>query len=138
MATPALGESDHDIAPPTTRQLDGIDKQHADALIAQLVTAQDALRAGKFETFELLAGAPASYDESTIPPRTAFLRTHFDQVWEIRRLTSTPGSDDPRRTYALAYAPNGLGKAYWNIVVNLGFSGDLIAVTMRYQAPAPF
>jgi hypothetical protein len=120
---------------PESRQLRGLGVDEANSLLAKLVEAQHALKAGKFQTFELLAGSAASYPMAKVSPRDAFLQVRFDKVWEIAR-----GSrDNPLwQPYKLAYAPNGLGQLYWDIEVVLGVNGNIERVLMVYKPPAPF
>lgn len=120
---------------PTARQLRGLGAEDATLLIAKLEEAQRRLRAGEFQPFELLAGSIASYDETNIPPRAAFLQVPFDKVWDIERVHT----DNPLwQPYRLAYAPAGLGQLYWDIEAVLGVNGNIERVTMIYKPPAPF
>ena len=93
------------------------------------------MKAGKFESFELLAGSIASYEKSKVPPREAFLQVSFTSVWNVERVRSDNKLWQP---YRLAYAPEGLGKRYWDIEVVLGISGNIERVSMTYKPPAPF
>ena len=120
---------------PTTRQLRGLDAGQANALIAKLEEAQRRLRAGEFQSFELLAGSIASYDKTKLSPRDAFLQVPFKNVWDIERVRTDHRLWQPHR---LAYAPDGLGQLYWDIEVVLGFNGDIERVLMIYKPPAPF
>ena len=120
---------------PTTRQLRGLDAREATALIAKLKDAQRALKTGKPQHFELLAGSIASYDMTKSPPRDAFLQVPFQQVWNIERVRTDNRLWQP---YRLSYAPNGLGQLYWDIEVVLGFNGEIQRVLMVYKPPAPF
>jgi hypothetical protein len=118
-----------------TRQLRGLTAEEATSLIANLTEAQRLLRAGEPVTFELLSGSVASYAMTEVAPRDAFLTVPFEEVWEIERLrTDTP----LWRPYRLAYAPDGVGKLYWDVEVILGFSGNIERVQMVYKPPAPF
>ena len=120
---------------PAKRQLSGLTAEEAIALLAKLEDAQRRLKAGQFQPFELLAGSIASYDETKVTPREAFLKVPFQQVWNIERV----GTDNPGwQPYKLAYAPNGLGQLYWDIEVVLGFDGNIERVLMVYKPPAPF
>jgi len=104
-------------------------------LLAKLGHAQRALRAGDFQSFELLAGSTASYPAASISPRDALLEVQFEKAWEIKR-----GSrDNPRwQPYRIAYSPDGLGRTYWDIEVVLGANGAIERVLMIYKPPAPF
>lgn len=118
-----------------TRQLSGLTAQEATALIAKLEDAQSRVRAGQFQPFELFAGSIASYDETQVTPREAFLKVPFREVWNIERVRT----DNPLwQPYRLAYAPNGLGQLYWDIEVVLGHSGNIERVLIIYKNPAPF
>lgn len=133
-ASAAHAESIPRIPVPTERKLSGVSREEADAILAQLKDAQQSLQEGKFESFALRSGSIASYEQTTISPREAFLQVPFDEVWKVDRVTSTGAGS----TYRLAYAPDGLGQRYWNIEVRLSGSGTLEEVTLTYIAPAPF
>lgn len=121
--------------PSVERQLRGLDDRDATALLAKLETAQQGIRAGEFQPFELLAGSIASYDKTTVSPRDAFLQVPFEQVWSIERIST----DNPLwQPYRLSYAPDGLGRLYWDIEVVLNANGDIQRVVMLYKPPAPF
>lgn len=120
---------------PNTRQLNGLSPQEASNLIVKLEDAQRRLKSGEFESFELLAGSIASYEKTKVAPREAFLQVPFESVWNIERVRSDNKLWNP---YRLAYAPDGLGKLYWDIEVVLGMNGGIERVTMTYKAPAPF
>ena len=120
---------------PTTRQLSGLSADEATALIAKVEDAQRRLRAGEFQSFELLAGSIASYGMTEVSPRDAFLQVSFEKVWNVERV----GTDNRLwQPYRLAYAPSGLGQLYWDIEVVLGINGDIQRVLMIYKPPAPF
>jgi hypothetical protein len=120
---------------PTTRQLSGVTIEEATGLITKLEDAQRRLRTGQSQTFELLAGSIASYDMTKVSPRDAFLGVPFGDVWSIERLRT---GNRPWRRYKLSYAPNGLGKLYWDIEVALEVDGNIERVLMTYKPPAPF
>jgi hypothetical protein len=123
------------ISAPSTRQLRGITAEEVSALITKLEVAQQRLKAGEFVAFELLAGSIASYEMSTVSPREAFLQVPFEKVWQVERVPS----DNPLwQPYELAYAPDGLGKPYWEIEVVLGANGAIQRVLILYKPPAPF
>ena len=73
-------------AVPAKRQLQGLSVKEAAALLAKLEDAQRLLKAGEFQSFELLAGSIASYDMTKSSPRDEFLRVPFQKVWEIKRV----------------------------------------------------
>lgn len=123
------------VSVPATRQLNGLSSQEANDLIAKLEDAQRILKAGKFQSFELLAGSIASYQKTEVSPRDAFLQVPFKSVWNVERVRSDNKLWQP---YRLAYAPDGLGKLYWDIEVVLGINGDIERVSMTYKPPAPF
>ncbi|MFL9839958.1 hypothetical protein ABS767_03185 [Sphingomonas sp. ST-64] len=119
---------------PSRQQLSGLDPAEASALVAKLEEAQRLLQAGAFPPFELLSGAIASYEQAKLGPREAFLRVPFDQVWKIER----GRRDNPLwQPFRLSYAPDGLGKRYWDIEVVFGVNGNIERVTMLYKPPAP-
>lgn len=120
---------------PAKMQLLGLSADEVTSLVAILQDAQRQLRAGKLQQFELLSGAVASYDETRMSPRDAFLRLPFDRVWRIERLRH---ENRALQTHRLAYAPNGLGQLYWEIEAMSGLEGRLERVVMTYKAPAPF
>lgn len=134
VASVAPAESVSGVPVPVERQLSGVSRDQADAVIGQLKDAQQGLREGKFERFALRSGSIASYEQTTISPREAFLQVPFDRVWKLERVSSTGAGS----TYRLAYAPDGLGQRYWNIDVRLGTGGALEEVTLTYIPPAPF
>jgi hypothetical protein len=128
-------QSAETIPVPTKQQLRGLNAEEASALVAKLGDAQRKLRAGDFQSFELMSGSVAGYEMTKVSPRDAFLRVPFQQVWEIERV---PTDNRLWQPFKLAYAPDGLGKLYWDIEVVLGADGQLERVTMNYKPPAPF
>ena len=121
---------------PAKRQLmGGITADEAAALLAKLQVTQRRLKAGEQLPFELLAGSIASYEMTKSSPRDVFLKVRFDEVWEVQRVPTDNRSWQP---YRLAYAPDGLGRLYWDIEVILGFNGEIERVLMVYKPPAPF
>tara|TARA_R110000824_G_scaffold55506_6_gene152867 strand:+ start:1393 stop:1842 length:450 start_codon:yes stop_codon:yes gene_type:complete len=133
--TSAIANSPSPIPVPVERQLIGLTVEEAESLISKLEIAQERLRAGEFQSFELLAGSVASYDQTKISPRDAFLSIPFQEVWDIRRVAT---DSSLRQPFRLSYAPNGLGQLYWDIEVAVGFSGHIESVKMTYKVPAPF
>ena len=99
---------------PTIRQLSGLCADEATEFIAKLEDAHRRLRAGEFQSFELLVGSIASYDATKVSPRTAFLQVPFEKVWHMKRVRTDNRLWQP---YRLAYAPSGLGRLYWDIEV---------------------
>jgi len=134
---PSIGgaQAKQAVSVPTTRQLSGLSPQDASDLIAKLEDAQRRLKAGKFQPFELLAGSIASYDKTKVSPRDAFLQASFSSVWKVERVRS---DNELWQPYRLSYAPDGLGKLYWDIEVMLGIDGNIDRVSMTYKPPAPF
>lgn len=120
---------------PQTRQLRGLSANQASELLAKLDEAQRRLKAGEFQSFELIAGSIASYPATKVSPRDAFLGVQFGKVWQIER---GPTDNPLWQPYKLSYAPDGLGQLYWDIEVVLGFYGDIARVLMIYKPPAPF
>lgn len=119
---------------PVETKLQGLSPAEADALVAKLQQAQVHLKAGKSETFELLAGAPASYPASKIAPRTAFSAMDFRHPWSIERKPTT-GLWQP---YELDYFPQGADSSMWRVTVTVGQIGQLTRVEMLRTAPPPF
>ena len=119
---------------PVETKLQGLSPAEANALIAKLQQAQVQLKAGKNGTFELLAGAPASYPASKIAPRTAFSDMDFQHPWSIERKPTT-GLWQP---YELDYFPPGADSLMWKVTVTVGQVGQLTRVEMLYTAPPPF
>ena len=115
-------------------KLEGLTPAEASSLIAKLQQAQSWLKARKSETFELLAGAPASYPAAEVAPRTAFLHMSFAQPWSIERKPAT-GLWQP---YELVYFPPGPHILMWKVTVTIGQVGELERVEMLYTAPPPF
>ena len=115
-------------------KLQGLTPADADLLIAKLKNAQAELKAGKDETFELLAGAPASYPAALVAPRSAFVDMHFEHPWSIERKPAT-GLWQP---YELVYFPPGPHSLMWKVNVTVGQVGQLVRVEMLYTAPPPF
>lgn len=134
VAPPAHAEGVPRVPVAAERQLLGVSRDEAEAIIARLKNAQQRLSEGKFESFALRSGSIASYEQTTISPLEAFMRVPFNEVWKVDRVTSTGAGS----AYRLAYAPDGLGQRYWNIEVRLGASGTLEEVTLTYIPPAPF
>ena len=116
-------------------QLKGLDANDAQIVSGKLVEAQRAVRAGDKVYFELLAGAPAVYDATLVPPRRAFLNMHFEHPDVVERL------DAPNslwRPYRLTYFGKKGGELMWEIEVVLGFNDQLERVQMLYKPPPPF
>jgi len=115
-------------------KLQGLSPAEANSLIEKLQHAQRELTAGKSETFELLAGSPASYPAAQVAPRRAFLDMSFDRPWSVEREPAA-GLWQP---YELRYFPPGPHSLMWKVNVIVGQTGELIRVEMLYTAPPPF
>ncbi len=120
---------------PKKRQLIDITEHEAEVLISKLKVAQDRLEAGQFQSFRLLAGSIASYDQTKVSPRRAFLYIDFDDVWEVKHL---PNATNIGHSFRLAYAPDGLGKLFWDIKVTTDTTERLNIVSMIYRPPEQF
>lgn len=120
-------------APP--RQLENLTPSDAEKLVSTLKLAQQQIKAGDKLYFELLSGAPASYAETEIAPREAFLDVSFDDAWRLERIESRNLLWQP---YKLVVPVNGLGKPMWYIEVVLGSGGKIARVEMLWKAPPPF
>lgn len=140
LCTPALAEGQSpDPKPastaPTKRYLQGLTEREADALIAKLKDSQHRMKDGEDLFFELLSGAPASYDMTAVAPRTAFLTIDFDQTLNIELKDSGNPLWQP---YRLSVVHTQLGQLYWDIEVVLASNGNIERVEMFYRPPAPF
>jgi|tagenome__1003787_1003787.scaffolds.fasta_scaffold20917698_1 hypothetical protein len=114
-------------------KLQGLSPAEGGSLIAKLQQAQAQLKAGRNETFELLAGAPASYPAAEVPPRRAFIQMRFENPWSIERKRATGW-----QSYELVYFPPGPNSLMWKVTVLVGLAGELERVEMLYTAPPPF
>jgi len=115
-------------------KLQGLTPAEAILLIAKLQRAQATLKAGKRETFELLAGAPASYPAAQVAPLNAFLTMPFEHPWSVERKPAS-GLWQP---YELVYFPPGPYELMWKVTVTVGQVGQLVRLEMLYTAPPPF
>ena len=115
-------------------KLQGLTAAEANLLIAKLKHAQADLKAGRSETFELLAGAPASYPAALMAPRSAFSSMPFEHPWSVERKPAT-GLWQP---YELDYFPPGPNSLMWKVTVTVGQVGQLVRDKMLYTAPPPF
>jgi len=120
---------------PLKRYLRGVTDQQADELIAKLKEDQKQLKEGKDLYFELLSGAPASYEMNNVAPRAAFLAADFGRIWEVEHKDSGNPLWQP---YRLSVIHTALGEPYWDVEVALGFYGQIEQVKMFYRPPAPF
>ncbi|WP_086607937.1 hypothetical protein [Erythrobacter donghaensis] len=117
------------------QQLDGLTSDEAASIIASLEKSQEALRSGEFQPFTLLSGSVASYGQADISPRQIFVDLPFRDAWKVVRVETNTKTRQP---YRLSYAPEGLGRRYWDIEAVFGANGELEMVTMTYKVPAPF
>lgn len=114
-------------------QLQGLSPVEAEALIAKLQLAQHEIAAGKAETFEILAGSPASYPAARVPPLTAFAQMSFDHPRTIARKPMGLWL-----VYQLTYFPPAPHSLMWKVTVTTGLAGELERVELLYTAPPPF
>ncbi|MFC5344781.1 hypothetical protein ACETK8_01455 [Brevundimonas staleyi] len=133
-SVPAAAQS----APPAEAhepRLQGLTAEEAAVLILKLQEAQEKLRRGEAMYFELLSGAPASYAQTTLTPREAFLAADFSRPFQITR----PRIDNPLwKPHQVILAPDGPGNLLADVEVVLGFYGDLERVRIYYRPPHPF
>jgi hypothetical protein len=122
-------------AQPIRRHLTGINDQEADELIAKVKAAQRALKSGEKLYFDLLSGAPASYEMNDVSPRTAFLSANFDRTWRVEHQDSGNPLWQP---YRLSVISTKIGQLYWDIEVVIGANGQIERIAMFYRPPAPF
>jgi hypothetical protein len=119
---------------PAAARLSGLDNAEAARLIGILQEAQRRLRMGEQLFFDLLSGAPASYRETEISPRRAFLDMAFENALIIERHQSRNRLRQPYRlTISRAW-----GEVYWDVEVVLGFEGNIERVEMVFRPPPPF
>lgn len=116
-------------------RLRGLTQAEASALIKKLQEAQAGLARGEKIYFDLLAGAPAAYDMTTVSPRKAFLDMAFEKPANIERVNTGNPLWKPHR---LEYWPMGPGQLVWDVEVVLGFNGNIERVEMFYRPPHPF
>lgn len=117
----------------TQPSLERVDPSEAKALIAKLQLAQRDVAAGKAETFEILAGAPALYPAVRVSPLTQFLHMSFDQPRTIERKGMGLW-----QVYELTYFPPGPHSLMWKVTVTTGKTGELRRIQLLYTAPPPF
>jgi hypothetical protein len=104
-------------------------------VIAVLKDLQTRLRAGENVVFELLSGAPASYEMTRVSPRDAFLQLDFAQARAIERV---PTANRLWQSYRLKVLPDGPGRPLWEVELIVGAGGNAERVSMVYKPPAPF
>ena len=68
-----------------------------------------------------------------VSPRAAFLDLPVERAFSIERIRSDGG---PR--YRLVLTPDGPGRLLWDVVVSVGYSGEIERVEMLYRPPHPF
>jgi hypothetical protein len=120
---------------PAAPRLQGLSATDAQKVIGTLVAAQGKVRAGDKVYFELLSGAPASYDATLLPPRQAFLKMRFEKPDVIERVEPPNSLWQP---YRLTYFGKKDDELMWEVEVVLGFDGYLERVQMLYKPPPPF
>lgn len=116
-------------------QLSGVTAAEAGALVGKLQDLQARLRRGEALVFELLAGAPASWPTTEIPPRALFLQARFDRVHAVDRVATDNRLWQP---YRLALRPERPGQPVWDVEIVLGVNGDVERVEMVYRPAPPF
>jgi hypothetical protein len=122
-------------APAAAAILHGLSASDAGALIKDLQDLQRQLKNGEKVFFELLSGAPASFPETEISPREAFLQMPFDKAIMIERART---DNRYRQPFKVIIAPHGRGLAIWKVEVMRDFGGRIERVTMVHGPPLPF
>lgn len=130
-ATPVQAAVPADAIP----QLKGLNANDAQLVVAKLVEGQRAVKARDKVYFELLSGAPATYDATLVPPRQAFLGMHFERPDVVERLEAPNSLWHP---YRLTYFAKKGSELMWEVEVVLGFEEQLERVQMLYKPPPPF
>lgn len=132
---PALAQATGGSSSSTVPFLRGLTQAEADALVKKLQGLQAQLRRGDKVYFQLLSGAPASYPETAVSPRQAFLDMPFEKArWFERISTGNP----LWKPHKLAIQLGGPGSLVWEVEVVVGFYDNIERVEMFYQPPAPF
>jgi hypothetical protein len=118
----------------TVTQLRGrLTQADADKVIAAVKDGQAKLRRGESVVFELLSGAPASYDEARITPRDVFLALSFDTPFSIENRSTGNKLWQPYR-----FELKGERSLVWQVDVVLGFYDNLERVEILARPPHPF
>jgi hypothetical protein len=119
---------------PTAIQLRG-DLTQADAakIIAVVKAAQAKLRGGESLYFELLSGAPASYEQTKIAPRDVFLALSFEDPFSIEYRSTGNRLWQPYR-----FEIRGERALVWQVDVVLGINGNLERIEILARPPHPF
>ncbi len=121
---------------PATRApyLRGLNADEAAAIIKKVQDLQARLRSGEQLHFDLLSGAPASYQETSVSPREVFLRMPFEKT-EWVELISNDNKLWQRHRLSIQETPGGL---LWDIEVVIGINGQVERVEMFNHPPHPF
>lgn len=115
--------------------LEGLSAAEAADLVARVREAQAGLRRGDSLYFQLLSGAPASYEMTATSPRDAFLNADFSHPFKVERRSPGQGIWKP---YRITLTPDGLGTLLWEVTVMIGSNDQIERIEMLYQPPAPF
>ena len=99
-------------------------------LQVKLKELQVRLRRSELLYFGLIAGAPASYDETNQSPRQVFLEASFDHPNSIIRLAPD--------TYKIEFKGSGDRGLMLDVTVVLDFYGDVGKVELFSRPPHPF
>jgi hypothetical protein len=118
----------------TAVQLRGdLTQTDAAKIIAVVRAAQEKLRKGENVYFELLSGAPASYEQTKIAPRDVFLALSFETPFSIENKSTGNRLWQPYRFEIM-----GERSLVWQVDVVLGINGNLERVEMLARPPHPF
>ncbi len=132
---PSVASSQVVIQPGSERpQLTRLSTDEAASLIVKLEDAQAKLRNGEKLYFSLSGGAPASFAQAKISPLQMFLGIRFQEVLVIERLNKDPSL----QRFKLAYAPRGVGQAYWEVEAALDATESVSSVDVMYRIPPPY
>lgn len=102
-------------------------------IVAVVKAAQEKLRRGENVYFELLSGAPASYEQTKIAPRDVFLALSFETPFSIENRSTGNRPWQPYR-----FEITGERSLVWQVDVVLGISGNLERVEILARPPHPF
>jgi hypothetical protein len=102
-------------------------------VIATVKDAQERLRRDEKLYFQLLSGAPASYAQTLITPRDAFLALSFDAPFSMENKSTGNRLWQPYRFEIV-----GEQSLVWQVDVVLGFNNQLERVEILARPPHPF
>lgn len=102
-------------------------------IIATVKDAQESLRRDEKLYFELLSGAPASYAQTQITPRDAFLALSFDAPFSMENKSTGNRLWQPYRLEI-----TGEHSLVWQVDVILGVSNRLQRIEILARPPHPF